>query len=409
MNPPPTHPEPTHPEPWVAAGLLGLFIACGGPGEPPRLPSPALPGPCALLAAPAPGPLAERRAAVRGDALATARIFVEEARRTGDPGFHTLADNALECALSTDPAALEARRLRLHVRLQFHRFAEVEAEARALAAEQGGWFDQMLLGDALMEQGKLDEAGAAYQIAADQRPGLELYDRIGWLRWLWGDEAGALEMAQQAARAASPEDAETFAWTATRLGWLRVLRGEPAPELDAALALLPDYPPARLARGKQRLCLGDTVAAEADLRAAGATVEALRSLAELDPTTAVAAARLQDPRGYADWLAPRDPGAALPILEREWAARQDATTRMSRAWAAFHLQRGGGSPALDPAAEATAALATGIPEPRVLLEGGLILGDPEPLKRALARPCGLLPSEAREAEAAIAAPASARP
>ncbi len=132
-------------------------------------------------------------------------------------------------------------------------------------------------------------------------------------------------------------------------------------------------------------------------------------LAELDPSTAVAAARLQDPRGYADWLAPRDPGAALPILEREWVARQDATTRMSRAWAAFHLQRGGGSPALDPAAEARAALATGIPEPRVLLEGGLILEDPEPLKRALARPCGLLPSEAREAEAAIAASASDRP
>ncbi len=345
--------------------------------------------PCLILRFSAPGPLAADRAAAGDDARAVAELFVREARLAGDPGFYTLAEQAVGCGLSRAPDDAALLRLDAHLGVQFHRFAEVEAKAAALAARPGAtWLDHALLGDARMELGKLDAAAEAYQRAADLRPGLEVYDRVGWLRWLWGDVDGAVEMARLAASAGSPGDPEPFAWALTRLGWLNALRGEPAPELDQALALLPDYAPARFARGRVRLHAGHPGAAD-DLRAAGRTVEAVWALSEIDPTASVDAVREQDPRGYAIWLTPRDPGAAYAILEEEWKVRQDATTRMARAWAAARLQ---GTP-LDPAAEARAALATGIVEPRVLRMGAEILGDDTLRERALAMGPGLLPSE----------------
>jgi hypothetical protein len=89
------------------------------------------------------------------------------------------------------------------------------------------------------------------------------------------------------------------------------------------------------------------------------------------------------------WLTPRDPKRALELLNDEWAIRQDATTRMARAWAA----QGAADTSLDVSVEARAALATGIVEPRVLLIGARILGDDTLRQRALAMGPGRLPSE----------------
>jgi hypothetical protein len=196
-----------------------------------------------------------------------------------------------------------------------------------------------------------------------------------------------------AVSAGSPVDPEPYAWVLTRLGWLRALRGEPAEEIDAALALLPDYPHARFARGRIRLFLGHPGAAE-DLRAAGRTVEAFRALAELDPTVKVTEVGSQDDRGFALWLADSDPARALVLAESELAARQDAVTHIVHAWA---VHKSGG----DATAEARAAVGTRCLEPRVLLLGGLILKDATLLERALAFGPGLLPSERALAEAAL--------
>ena len=366
--------------------MFARLLACSGPPE-----APAEPASCRFLEAPAAGPLAGPRQAAGNDPLALARLFIREARQTGDAGFYTLASGAIDCALARDSASAEARRLHAHVALQFHDFAAVEAEAGRLVALPGAtWLDHALLGDAQMEQGKLDAAADAYQRAADLRPALEVLDRIGWLRWLWGDMEGSLQMAQLAAGSGSPADAEPYAWALSRLGWLHALRGEAAPELDRALALVPGYGPAALARGRLRLHQGDRVGAAADLLAVGATVEGVWALSEIEATASVEAVRKQDARGYALWLAPRDPAGALALLNEEWSVRQDATTRMGRAWAAW---LGGGETAFDPSAEARTALATGIVEPRVLRMGSQILGDDALMQRALAMGPGLLPSE----------------
>jgi tetratricopeptide (TPR) repeat protein len=334
--------------------------------------------------------------------VARARLFIREARTTGDVGFYRLAETSLECAEAEGLTGPDLRALRAHVRLQFHAFAAVEAIYTPMPPD-AGWLDHALLGDARMEQGKLDAAVDAYQRAVDLRPGLEMYDRIGWLRWLEGDLEGAMEMATLAVSAGSSQDPEPYAWVLTRLGWLRALQGQPSPELDQALALVPGYRPALVARGRVRLHAKDPAAAE-DLRAAGRTVEAFEALAELDPTVVMADVREQDPRGYAMWLTPQDPVEAHRLLAEEWAARQDATTRMARAYALWF--DGDAQGRAQAAEEARLALATGIVDPRVLRLGFEILGDRALAQRALAMGPGLLPSERARLEAALAASAN---
>lgn len=364
---------------------LLLLGACSGvPSAAPEVPA------CGWMRAPAAGPLAAEVAAASAP-LDIAELRVREARLTGDPGFYTLADQAVSCALARDPADLLARRAQAHVWLQFHRFAQVEALAQALVAEAGGAADWMLLSDAQMEQGKLDLAEASLQKALDLKPSLALLDRAAWLVWQRGDLERAIELERQAMVMGDPADAEPMAWAATRFAAYVALAGHPSDALDQALQLVPAYRPALLLRGRLRAAAGEPGAAE-DLRAAGQTVAAVTALAELDPSVDVAAVGDQDPRGFAVWLADHgDPARATRLLEEELQQRQDAATRVAHAYA---VHRAGG----DGRAEARAAVATGIADPEVLVRAAVVLADPELARRALQRPAGLLPSWRRLAE-----------
>lgn len=361
---------------WIS--LLSASLSMGCAEEAPRRP-----GPCDLLAVEAPGPLMAERAATQ-DPLAKAEIFGREARLTGDGGFRTLAEAAASCALERDPEDPSAHLAHATALYHAHRFAAAEAEALALTASRGGADEWILLGDARMEQGQLDGAADAYQQAANLSPDGAVLDRIMYLRWLWGDRVGALEMAERAVSAAV--DAEGRAWSLTWLGWLHALDGRPAPELDAAVALDPKLHQARLFRARARLHQGDAAGAREDLDATWPDFVAVQLRRELDPTVDVAASCELDPRGCAVELAETDPARAARLIEAEWAARQDAMTRAARAWI-------GSRAGQDTGAEARAALATGSIDPEVLYLCGRVLGDAEVLKQALASGPGLRPSQ----------------
>lgn len=249
-----------------------------------------------------------------------------------------------------------------------------------------------------METGALDDAARSYQAAVDLRPGLLAYDRIGWLRWMEGDVVGAREMAELAVAAGSAADPEPLAFALTRLGWLRALAGEPAPQLDAALDLVPGYAPALLARARVRLYDGwatpgvhEREGGLADLDTLHGNFEALRLLREFVPGPLDAAI---DPRGYADAIARTDPAAARARIEVELRARQDAITLSTHGWALHHAGDARG------AEEWTRkALATGCPEPRLVHHAAIVLGDVALARRALAMGVGLLPSERAELRA----------
>ncbi|MCB9696875.1 MAG: tetratricopeptide repeat protein [Alphaproteobacteria bacterium] len=363
------------------------ILACSA--RPPAEPVPERSEACDAAFAPAPGPLAEEALAV-ADAHELALVRLREARLSGDPGFYTLADLALSCALEERPADPELRALHAHVLTQFHRFAEAEALLAPLAEETGAWRHWMFLGDARLDQGDLEGARAAFERAMQGRPGLEIYDRMADLAWSTGDLDQAIDWERRALSAASPQDPEPMAWVASRLGWYRALAGERPDELGLALTVLPDHPASNLLLGRYLLFDGHPELATAHLRRAGTTIEALRTLHEIDPTVDVAEARLQDRRGWALWIADERPEEALVLLDRELEQRRDALTRVARARVAH--QQGA-----DVQAEVADALSVGIQEPLVLLLAAEATDEPSLARRALERPVGLLPSERKRA------------
>ncbi|MCI0535964.1 MAG: tetratricopeptide repeat protein [Verrucomicrobiales bacterium] len=127
-------------------------------------------------------------------------LYVAKARASHDPGFYRLAEHCALALQATGAKSSEALLLRGHVSQSLHRFKEAETIARELVAQRDLAFDHGLLGDALADQGKLNEAIAAYQRMVDLRPDLQSYSRVAHARWLKGDLSGAIEAAELAAR-----------------------------------------------------------------------------------------------------------------------------------------------------------------------------------------------------------------
>ncbi|GDX80363.1 hypothetical protein LBMAG42_21740 [Deltaproteobacteria bacterium] len=366
----------------LTAVFVSTLAGCAAPESPP----PAPPNPCDILKA---------SGGEAAGALTAAQAHLAAARSRGDEGEYILAEVALNCHLGLHPDDSTARSLAVYLLVQEHRFAEAVAAGESLTGDvPTDWQGWAFLGDAHMERGDNDRAAAAYQRAVDLRPGILLYDRIGWLRWLEGDLPGALEMAELAASSGTGEDPTTLAWLLTRLGWLHALQGLPAPELDAALRASPGFAPAILA--KARVAPGPDLAEFVDQTG---SIEAWRLWSELPGApSSLPSPPIGDRRGLADYLAPREPERALALVEEELKVRHDAVTQMTRAWAAFYAKKPGF------AEEARAALATGCIEPRLLHHGAVLLGDPELAARALTMSVGLLPSERAELTAMIAKP-----
>src|SRR5215471_1501310 len=202
--------------------------------------------------------------------------FVTKARESFDPGFYKLAEQCALCIEKRNPQSQEAMLLRAHVLQNLHRFKESESLARILVEQRGLSFDYGLLGDALMEQGKLNDAVEAYQQMMPLKPDLRAYARAAHMRWLKGDLAGAIEAIQLAVSAASPNDAESAAWVNTRLAAYLFQAGkinEAEQRCAFALSLQNGYAPTLLLKGKMLL-------AQSRL---GEAVHALQDAAKLNP------------------------------------------------------------------------------------------------------------------------------
>jgi tetratricopeptide (TPR) repeat protein len=280
-------------------------------------------------------------------------LFVQKARSSFDSGFYKLAEQCAVCLESKEPGTLDAMLLRGHALQNLHRFKDAEPLARELMAQRGSPFDCGLLGDVLMEQGKLQEAIDTYQKMADLSPDPRAYTRIAHVRWLRGDVDGAIEMMRLAAQSASPADPESGAWTLSRLALYQWQAGDSdkaRQSCETALGLRKDYPPALLVHGRMLLADGKSIEALAPLRRAveltplpeylWALIEALR-LADQHKEAEETEARLkrfgaaEDPRTFALYLATRgeQKELALQLAERELQERADVHTHDALAWA----------------------------------------------------------------------------
>ena len=275
--------------------------------------------------------------------------FVSKARVTGDPGYYKIAQ---QCAQLAGDGA-DSLLLRGHIDHALHRFSDAEAIARQLTTDKKtGWQTYALLGDALMEQGKLTEAIDAYQRMIDIRPCLQTYARVAHVRWLKGDLAGAEELMRLAVEAGNSRDPEPAAWAYTRLALYQFQSHEfkeTGWSVDRALEFVKDYPPALYLRSKLEVERGEPVKAVESLRAASAQVPlpeyqwALADAAKLSGDNDLAAktedalsrrGASEDPRSFALFLATRHsaPEMACGLAQEELANRQDVLTYDALAW-----------------------------------------------------------------------------
>jgi tetratricopeptide (TPR) repeat protein len=343
--------------------------------------------------------------------------FVDKARGSFDPGFYKLAEQCALCLDAKKPACPEALLLRAHVLNSLHKFKVAETTARELVKKRGLHFDYGVLGDALMEQGKLDEALVAYQAMMDQKPSPPAYSRAAHMRWLRGDLPGAIELMSWAAGASNPHDPESGAWARVHLAryeWQAHDTKKALELIDESLEWQPDYAPALLERGRLLLGFGKTPEAIDALKRAAVLnplpeyqwtlSEALRAADRVEEAQLVEAELKRqgvanDPRTFSLYLATRgeDIPTALRLAKTELETRADVFTLDALAWAWM------ASADTEQAwSFAQRAVAEGTQDGRLLLHAGVIAsaaGQSEKaatyLTKATAMRDMLLPSERR--------------
>ena len=345
-------------------------------------------------------------------------LFIAKARESFDPGYYKQAEACADVLAADRPGSAESLLLRGYVFENLHRFKEAEPIARELATRRGLPFDFGLLGDSLMEQGKLDEAVAAYQSMVNLRPDLESYSRVAHIRWLKGDADGAMEAMQLAVSASSPRDPEASAWVNTKFAGLQFMTGNndgAESSATAALTIRPNYPPALLLRGRMLLAQDQPEAAVQKIQTATqanplpeyqwALAEALRASGRDDEALTFESqlkisGEANDPRTLSLFLATRgeDVAKALRLAEAELLQRQDIFTEDAAAWAMSANGR-----IVEAQAHMAAALATGTEDARLFFHAAVISQkagqtdlSQQWFARAVAAIQALLPSERQQ-------------
>jgi tetratricopeptide (TPR) repeat protein len=345
-------------------------------------------------------------------------LYVARARVAHDAGDYKLAEMTADCLASSHPGSAAALLLRGHVLHQQHRFAEAEEMARALVARREVSLDYGLLGDALMEQGRVEEASAAYQKMVDLKPFYQSYVRAAHLRWLKGDLEGAIALMRLAVDSASARNPESAAWAWARLSAYELQAGrlrEALAASDAAVRRQPDYAAALLARGRVLIAMRRTAdAIEALERAVrlnpfpeyqwaladALRMERLTSRAEDVERELTRGGAAGDPRTLALYLSTRqtDTALAVRLTREELRSRHDVFTLDAHAWALAATGR------VDEARQVMLrALAEGTRDARLFLHAGVIeaaagntTGARTWLKKAEHLRAMLLPSESAE-------------
>lgn len=280
--------------------------------------------------------------------------FVAKARVSSDPGYYKLAELCARTPATQDET--DALLLRGHIADALHRFADAETIGRNLSrAPHARWEALALLGDALMEQGKLEAAITAYQRMIDIRPCAQTYARVAHVRWLKGDLDGALELMRMAVEASSTRDPEPAAWAYTRLGLYQLQAGnlkEAGWSAQRANEFVADYPAALVLQAKLLVNQNKIGEALSALRRAAAAsplpecqwflADAARAVGDNKLATETEAAicsrgRAEDSRSFALFLATRQESTtdALEAARQELNNRHDVFTYDALAWASF--------------------------------------------------------------------------
>ena len=359
---------------------------------------------------------------------ALALALSRRARETSDVAFYAKAEEALRKSFAISPANFDGERIHVWLLLGKHEFAAALDAARKLNQRMPD--DVMVYGfltDANVELGNYKDAESATQWMLDLKPGnMPGLTRAAYLRELFGDIDGSLELMSMAYESTPPTEVEDGAWVVNQMAHLTLATGniQDAESLSQkALAMFPGYHYAlgNLAKVRvQQKRYTEAVdllkqryqsAPHAEnlfelaqaLQLAGQMEEAEKAFAEFERKSLLETNRADNSNHelifyYADYA--KQPLRALEVAQREYARRHDVFTLDCYAWA-LHLN----SRNEEARQQITSALGVGIRDARMLWHAGeimLALGDRLTAERYLRQSAELHTAGSEEASATLA-------
>jgi len=151
--------------------------------------------------------------------------YLQRARETADASYYPRAQSALGRAARLDrrdPVAVTGLASLAASRHQFRESLRLARRAVVLAPDTARGYG--VVGDALVELGRYDEAFRAFDRMVELKPSLAGYARVAYARELLGRPRQALE-AMELALDASGNVPEPTAWTLVEIGKLHVSLG----------------------------------------------------------------------------------------------------------------------------------------------------------------------------------------
>jgi tetratricopeptide (TPR) repeat protein len=294
---------------------------------------------------------------------ALALAFSRRARETSDVAFYAQGEDAIKKSFELSPNNFDGQRTHVWLLLGKHEFAAALEEAKKLNQKMPD--DVMVYGfltDANVELGNYPDAEKAAQWMLDLRPAnLPGLTRAAYLRELYGDIDGAIELMTMAYESTPPNEREDGAWILTQIAHLKLATGKTDDAeklLHQALTVFPAYHYAlgnmakvriqqkRYEEAAELLQQRYKAASHAEnlfdlagaLQLSGHTEEAQQAFKEFERKSLLESNRADNSNHelifyYVDYA--KNPAQALQVAQREYARRQDVFTRDSYAWALY--------------------------------------------------------------------------
>jgi tetratricopeptide (TPR) repeat protein len=328
---------------------------------------------------------------------ALALALSRRARETSDVTYYTRAEEALKKSYAISPDNFDGKRIGVWLLLGKHEFPAAREQALLLNKKMKD--DVMVYGfltDANVELGNYREAEEACQWMLDLKPANSpAVTRAAYLRELFGDPEGAIDLMNMALESTPPFELEDRAWITTQLAHLKLTMGkldESEKLSEQALTLFPGYHYAlqnlakvKIQQGRyseavdllqQRYNAAPHAENEFELavamRLAGRTEDAKKAFADFERRS-LAETNIGDNSNhelifyYADEA--NEPAKALEVARREMARRHDVFTTDEYAWALFKNGQ-----YAEARKQIDAALEVGIQDARMLRHAGEIAG-----------------------------------
>ncbi|MBA3758003.1 tetratricopeptide repeat protein [Candidatus Saccharibacteria bacterium] len=187
------------------------------------------------------------------------QLYLQKVRENADTSLYEKCDSLLGKATGLDTANADIAATQASVAYGRHSFREgLELSKKALQLNPLPVAYWGLVGDGQIELGQYNEAVQSFQTMVDKKPELSSFNRVAYVREVYGDIAGA-KSALGAAISAGSSFPENVAFSQVELGKLHARSDLDKAErtYKEALQTYPSYPPALEGLGRVAFARGD--------------------------------------------------------------------------------------------------------------------------------------------------------